>query len=131
MEKTTKWNKELLYSFIFFVLATLTFIFLYGMRMLSDYISLSLDLKYRLLILGIPGNFDWEGYVALTLFLFLIGLSIYKGIQSLKKSVIVTDNGVKVSSIPHFLALLQVCTSIFALIYAIAIQAMIIGWITV
>ena len=113
MINQTKWNRNLFYATIFIV-AAIMWLFLNPVGGVADFIDSlpnALDVKFRLLTLGILPIFYHTWAIAITgLFLFL-SCSIYTGILYLKKAS--PDGEKKIlgfipKNAPGFMAILMV-----------------------
>ena len=104
MENQNKWNKELLYSFIFFIAAS-ALVFLHLFNQFTELIS------YPSYV---------HPYIKISIYILFLSCSIYLGIKSWKKAR-KADNERKIStflvkSIPGFCALLLILLSLILVI---------------
>ena len=122
MNNQNKWNKELLYSIIFLIGAHIWFFF----NPLDQIINLiesspnELNIKYKLLDLGIfPILYNSANIAIIGLFLFLL-CSIYAGVLSLRKASVegekkilgLIPKNINIPNIPSLLATLVVFVSL-------------------
>lgn len=116
-----KWNQELLYSIIFFVVAHIWF-FLNPLDQIIDLIESSpnaLAIKYKLFDLGIFPIFYNTANIAVAGFIFFLFCSIYAGISSLRKASVEGERkifGFIPRTTPGTLASILVFISSFAII---------------
>lgn len=122
MRSQTKWNKELLYSIIFFVVAIM-FFFLNPLDQIRDLIEMSpneLSIKYTLLGWGIYPIFSNVANIAIFGSIFFLLCSVYIGIKSVKKASVVGERkifglipkNINIPNIPGLLATLVVLISL-------------------
>lgn len=116
MKNKTNWNKELLYSFIFFTTAILV-LFLDPLNEIEKFLFAlpnATEIKIRLLTSGLYPSFNMITDSMILLFLFFLICSIYAGVKSLRKSLLLNTrklfNYIPIS-IPICLAFIQVLIS--------------------
>lgn len=116
MNSKTNWNKELLYSVIFFISAILI-LFLDPLNEMEKFLFAlpnSTEIKIRLLTSGLYPSFNMITDSMIILFLFFLVCSIYAGVKSLRKSLSLSTrklfNYIPIST-PVCLAFIQVLIS--------------------